>query len=82
MLDLITSEITLISSATARSSKGMLVERDAFNSGVFETHVSGKMVSNRVSRSAYAHYRCDTFKCDTKLVIRSGRQSIQFKKNL
>ena len=66
--------------STARSSKSMPDERDAFNSGVFETRLPRKTVPNIASRSTSAHYRCYAFKCSTWLVIRSGRQNIQFKK--
>jgi hypothetical protein len=68
------------SASTARSSKSMSDERNAFNSGVFETRVPRNTVPNIVSRSTSAHYRCYAFKCSTWLVIRSGRQNIQFKK--
>ena len=68
------------SASTARSSKSMSDERNAFNSGVFETRVPRKTVPNIASRSTSAHYRCYAFKCSTWLVIRSGRQNIQFKK--
>ena len=66
--------------STARSSKSMPDERDAFNSGVFGTRLPRKKVPNIASRSTSAHYRCYAFKCGTWLVIRSGRQIIQFKK--
>ena len=66
--------------STARSSKSMPDERDAFNSGVFGTRLPRKTVPNIASRSTSAHYRCHAFKCGTWLVIRSGRQIIQFKK--
>ena len=66
--------------STARSSKSMHDERDAFNSGVFETGIRKKTVSNIASRSTSAHYRCYALKCSIWLVIRSGRQSVQFKK--
>ena len=66
--------------STARSSKSMPDERYAFNSGVFETHLQKETVPNIASRSTSAHYRCYALKCSTWLVIRSGRQSIQFKK--
>ena len=46
------------SASTARSSKSMSDERNAFNSGVFETRLPRKTVPNIVSRSTSAHYRC------------------------
>ena len=68
------------SASTARSTKSTPDGRDAFNSGVFETHLQKETVPNIASRSTSAHYRCYALKCSTWLVIRSGRQNIQFKK--
>ena len=68
------------SASTARSSKSKPDGQDAFNSGVFETRLLQETAPNIASRSTSAHYRCYALKCSTWLVIRSGRQSVQFKK--